>query len=345
MPRIDLSGVAEASRFELPATMGVGGRNNTLHAYASSLQARGVGDAEMWDALVRANDGRCDPPLPEWELRSVWRSVTTSYAKGSAGGRVGGGRAVRGYLHDDPPRVVGEGRPDTLPDLSGMSGVEMAQAWLGACFLDDDVACLTRDYRDTTRCSEVRYPVGSLTSAWGAAQLSKLLGSAPDGVWATTNPLRTLDSPRRDSEVGRLDARHVRDEEVSVGGSVVGTRHAYEFSVAPAYHHALVECDGLPPEEQIERICALFLHGAPESGNRPSIDAITWSGGKSYHVMVRCGGADRDDYDDRVRWLYRYCDENGLPVDHHCGNPSRLTRLPGAERGGEMQRLVWVRGR
>lgn len=354
MPRMDMSGVAEAARFELPGSIGHGGRNVTLHAYASSMQALGVGDAEMLDALMRANDGRCDPPLPDWEVRSIWRSVTTSYDKGTAGGRTGATGGGRGFAASEPPLVLGEGRPDLLPDLSGMSGAEQAQAWVRACFFEDDVVCLTRDFRDASRASETRRLAGQLLGEGGAAVLRRLLSDTPDGAWAVVNPLRRLDSPRRDSEVGRLEGRQVGEREVRVpegalsalpAGTPVGTERLWEWAERPAYHHALVECDSLPPDEQLERICALFLHGTPERGSLPPIDAITWSGGKSWHVMVRCGGATRDQHDDRVRWLYEYCDKNRFPVDHHCGNPARLTRLPGAERGGEMQRLAWVRGR
>lgn len=342
MPLIDMSGVSEARGYELPATIGSGTRNVEIHRYASSMQARGVGDAEILDACLRANESRCDPPLPEWEVRSCVRSAL-GYAKGPAGGRVGGAVAPPLPMRE-PGRVSGAGRPQDLPDLSGMAPDEQARAWLLACFHEDDVACLVRDFRDQSRASQVTYLVGTLADASNGI-LRRLLGGAGDGgAWATANPLRTLSSRRRDSEVGRLAL--VRDEPYAVAlpGGGGGTARRCAFAEAPAYHHALVECDELPPDEQLERICALFLHGEPEGHGRPGLDAIAWSGGKSYHAMVRIGARDRDDYDDKVRWLYAYCDANGLPVDHHCGNPSRLTRLPGARRGESVQRLVWCRG-
>ena len=342
MPIVDLGGVSERGGFELPATIGSGGRNVTLHRYACSLQARGVGDAEMLDACLRANAARCDPPLPEWEVRSLVRSAQR-HEKGSSGAHVGGG--VPPWHEDVPvPRVSGAGRPRDLPDLSGMGPAEMARAWVRACFHEDDVVCLVRDYRDPRQ--EFRLFAGELTGlVRGFDPLPSMLARDRGmGWWAVANPLRSLDSPRRDSEVGRMEGRHVRDEAVALPDGSAWTRQVWEFSEAPAWHHVLVECDSLPPDEQLERICALFLHGEPDAGRLPAADAITWSGGKSYHVLVRCGGATRDDRDDRVRWLYRYCDENGLPVDHHCGNPARLTRLPGARRGGEMQGLIWCRG-
>ncbi len=345
MPNVDLSAVEERHGFELPRSIGHGGRNDTLHAYASSMQARGVGDAEMLDALLAANESRCDPPLPEWEVMSVWRSVTTSYAKGSSGGRVGGRTGSRrGFPIGDPPKVSGAGHPELLTDLSGMSPAEQARAWVGACFDPDDVVCLTRDFRDPSQ--EWRMLAGQLMGMVdGFDPLPSMLAADRGmGWWAITNPLRSLDSPRRDAEVGRMEATLAGVAEVALPDGGVGTTRSWSWAEAPAYHHALVECDGLPPDEQLERICALFLHGTPDRGRLPSADAITWSGGKSWHVLVRCGGRTREEYDDRVRWLYAYCDDNGLPVDHHCGNPARLTRLPGARRGGDMQRLAWFRG-
>lgn len=75
---------AEASgpRFELPATITEGARNDTLYRFACSLQAKGRSDAEIAGELERANSERCAPPLDARELEAIAAHVTRDYQKG-----------------------------------------------------------------------------------------------------------------------------------------------------------------------------------------------------------------------------------------------------------------------
>lgn len=78
------------SRFRLPAAIGKGERNDTLMRYAASMQSRGDDDALILAACEAANKMKCNPPLPDDEVRKIVESVTGSYAKGNAkpqGGR------------------------------------------------------------------------------------------------------------------------------------------------------------------------------------------------------------------------------------------------------------------
>lgn len=95
---------------------------------------------------------------------------------------------------------------------------------------------------------------------------------------------------------------------------------------------ALVESDDLPMREQIDLMLRLHL----------PCRCITSSAAKSIHAVVAIDARDRAEYDERVRWLFSYCDANGLTVDHANKNPGRYTRLAGARRGGKVQRLVAV---
>lgn len=115
-----------------------------------------------------------------------------------------------------------------------------------------------------------------------------------------------------------------------VGDKPSGKGGGYTDADVTEYRHALVECDGIPVEEQASKIRALRLPCA----------AIVESGNKSLHAVVRVGARDRAEYDERVRYLYDACEANGLPVDRSCKNPGRMTRLPGARRGPRVQRLV-----
>lgn len=71
--------------FQLPETIGDGGRNATLFKYAASLRGRGADEDALTEALHKANEERCDPMLPESEVDKVVQSVVTSYEAG--GGR------------------------------------------------------------------------------------------------------------------------------------------------------------------------------------------------------------------------------------------------------------------
>ena len=99
-----------------------------------------------------------------------------------------------------------------------------------------------------------------------------------------------------------------------------------------AWRYALVESDKIPVEEQARLIEGLQLPCA----------ALVESGGKSLHAIVHIGAADPAQYRRRVEYLYEACRKAGLDPDTQNKNPSRLSRMPGATRGGRVQRLVAV---
>ena len=125
------------------------------------------------------------------------------------------------------------------------------------------------------------------------------------GVWIRVNPcngkLRPGQQAISDSDITRLD-------------------------------YALIECDSLPINEQLEKIKELEL----------PYKTLVYSGGKSVHAIVRIDALSIGDYKERVKWMFRYCAEHGFPVDEQNSNPSRMTRLPGVERGNERQSLLDV---
>lgn len=96
------------------------------------------------------------------------------------------------------------------------------------------------------------------------------------------------------------------------------------------YRYALVESDKTELEKQNAIIRMLEL----------PVAALVYSGGKSLHAVVRIDAANYDEYRKRVDYLYKVCEKNGLIVDAQNRNPSRLSRMPGIERGGKKQFLV-----
>ena len=90
------------------------------------------------------------------------------------------------------------------------------------------------------------------------------------------------------------------------------------------YRYALVESDNLDIEKQNSIIREMEL----------PVAVLMFSGGKSVHAIVRIDAADYREYQKRVEYLYQICEKNGLKVDTQNKNPSRLSRLPGCQRGG-----------
>ena len=97
------------------------------------------------------------------------------------------------------------------------------------------------------------------------------------------------------------------------------------------YRHALVEADDLSQDEQWQQLRELNL----------PVLAVVWSGGKSLHIIVKIdAGNDVKLYRERIAKLYAFLEQKGFPADRANKNPSRLTRLPGVRRDGDMQYLV-----
>ena len=109
-----------------------------------------------------------------------------------------------------------------------------------------------------------------------------------------------------------LDGNGVRNENVS------------------EFRYALVESDDMEIEKQNAILRELEL----------PIAVLVYSGGKSLHAIVKINAADYPEYRKRVDYLYEICEKNGMVIDKQNRNPSRLSRMPGCERGSQEQYIV-----
>ena len=96
------------------------------------------------------------------------------------------------------------------------------------------------------------------------------------------------------------------------------------------FKYALVESDNLGLEKQNAIMRELEL----------PIATLVYSGGKSVHAIVKVDAKDKNEYRERVEYLYKICNKNGLQVDGQNKNPSRLSRMPGVIRGDHKQFLI-----
>ena len=94
--------------------------------------------------------------------------------------------------------------------------------------------------------------------------------------------------------------------------------------------YALVESDTLELERQKAIMEELQL----------PIAIMLYSGGKSIHAIVKVDAVTVQDYREKVDYLYRICEKNGLSIDKQNKNPSRMSRMPGVKRGDKSQYIL-----
>ena len=133
-------------------------------------------------------------------------------------------------------------------------------------------------------------------------KIKQMISSCPHGAWIALNPIKA-----------EITGKAPCDADVT------------------SFRYTLIEADDLTKEEQWAKIKHLHL----------PIQSVVWSGGKSLHVIVKIeAGTDRKLYDARVKALREYLDRRQFPYDRANKNPSRLTRLPGVRRDGDIQYLA-----
>lgn len=69
------AGKEAGERFEMPESVGEGGRNSFIYKLACSEQGKGRPDGEIMDYCLFVNQRRCTPPLPEGEVTKTVESA------------------------------------------------------------------------------------------------------------------------------------------------------------------------------------------------------------------------------------------------------------------------------
>lgn len=96
------------------------------------------------------------------------------------------------------------------------------------------------------------------------------------------------------------------------------------------YAYVLAESDNLTIEEQKKLLIGFKL----------PIATLVESGGKSVHAAVRVDAKDAVEYRQRALFLFDWLAKHKFIVDENNKNEARLSRLPGAMRKGNLQRLI-----
>ena len=115
-----------------------------------------------------------------------------------------------------------------------------------------------------------------------------------------------------------------------VTGKPTGEKGGWTDKDIIAHRFSLLESDLLPLDLQLAVIARLPL----------PIAAVIFSGEKSYHALVHVDAPDATAYRKHVSRMLALL--RPLGFDTSTGNPSRMARLPGAMRGKEKQRLLYL---
>ena len=305
MPKYDYDSTPEVAMPETTyehGSNGAGGRNDTMFRWLCSQRAKGASDDQITNLADAANQQCMVPPLSDRELSVIVRQVL-DYESGTSGFDA---RITRPLSMPDIPTITSDVSLDVLEDLSWMSPVNQAKAFLCSCFDIYDVVCISGNLQKQN-ANQYRY-VGQLLGGFDGEELPDMMEEFRPAVggYICVNPFRPNTTRRKNENVSR-------------------------------YKNALVECDVLPKEEQLKRMLDIFW----DLDEKP-LKAIVDSGNKSYHCVIDIDAEDITDYEQTTAYIYALCEKNGLPIDSSCRNPSRMMRLPGVIRNGSMQRLVYA---
>lgn len=269
--------------------------------------------AADWDAWSRADVSRYHPG----ECEKKWHSFKGNADPVTAGtivqmakerGLTFFSRSDGNTLLDFDGVIAYEGEAEPVAQPASRDPVQEIITYLRARFEPDEyIGYVTSVYEDTE--------TGKLSPTRGnydrtAGQIIDLLEKCGGDIGSVLG-----DADIRAGawiRVNPLDGNGIKDENVT------------------DYRYVLVESDSLPIEQQNALMHDLEL----------PIVTLTHTGGKSLHAIVRVDAASREEYRQRVAYLFDVCEKNGLHIDKACKNPSRLTRLPGFRRGEKWQYLI-----
>lgn len=189
-----------------------------------------------------------------------------------------------------------------------MSPVEMMTTYLQTVFDTDDIVCYVIDAYQREDSGKWT-PTGGI---WGrtAGQIIEALENCNGDIGAA-----------------------IGDYEPAAGAWICINPvdgHGRKNEHITDYRYMLVESDTDDLEQQFGIMKAL---------NLPLV-AVVSSGSRSIHGIVHVDARDMRQYKERVDRVFEECRKAGLHVDASTKNPSRLSRLPGVYRNGNLQALI-----
>lgn len=272
-----------------------------------ALKAEGF-NCDVWDDWSRNDSryhaGECDKKWSSFENSGIAAGTIFHLAE-----QYGGYTPSRKWSFDDYLPAEAEGYEQIIADSSPEKDkpYQMAVAYLETLFKPGEI-------------------VGYVHSAEFKEDREKWV-PANRGIWRNRDDiLRDLKKYRKlDSAFGTIN----EEAGAWIRINPLDGKGAADKNVT-AYRYALVEADTMPIEDQKKLLINMRL----------PIAALVESGGKSVHAIVKIGADSEQEYKQRVSFLFGELAKQNFIVDTANKNPSRLSRLPGAMRAGNLQRLL-----
>lgn len=272
-----------------------------------ALKAEGF-NCDVWDDWSRNDSryhvGECDKKWSSFENSGIAAGTIFHLAE-----QYGGYTPSKKWSFDDYLPAEAEGYEQIIADSSPEKDkpYQMAVAYLETLFRPGEI-------------------VGYVHSAEFKEDREKWV-PANRGIWRNRDDiLRDLKKYRKlDSAFGTIN----EEAGAWIRINPLDGKGAADKNVT-AYRYALVEADSMPIEDQKKLLINMRL----------PIAALVESGGKSVHAIVKIGADSEQEYKQRVSFLFGELAKQNFIVDTANKNPSRLSRLPGAMRAGQCQKLI-----
>ena len=182
----------------------------------------------------------------------------------------------------------------------------------------------------------------ALSIPWPAADWRKDLAKLLEIAFETdeTIEFKISDTPNATSElvsniVGRDDAiKKIMKSLDSQEGALIcvnatkGGADAGDESWR--YRYAVIDNPKMSLAKQLAYYKALNLPCA----------ALVNTGANSVQAWIKIGANDREEYDERIDFLFKTLDSQGFKVDSSNRSPTMMARMPGVLRGGKQQYLI-----
>lgn len=315
-----------------PAVSGQGGHNTTFHVASVLVHGFALGEADGM-ALLRGWNGSCRPPWSEADLLHKIRSAMNAQHSELRGYLLGAGNGnlktqisdLKGSNGNSGVRVKTPPKPKFCPMvLKRVSAKAREVGDVFAFVLGASPVAVGR--QDSVAVLRWLYPKGTGEKVlifsdmksqgqlrWDADKGDRFqdrhMPTGPDGVWFLPQPVDGEFHPNP-----RLGGKMSRRSEESV----------------TAWRYAVLESDEADADDWLRCLIQMPLR----------IASICESGGRSIHALVRLDATSKADWDGKIGAIKPVLVTLG--ADAGALSAVRLTRLPQAQRGERVQRLLYL---
>jgi hypothetical protein len=308
-----------------PAISGQGGHNATFHVAAVLVHGFALGESDAL-TLLREWNGSCVPPWNDGDLIHKIKSAANAEHKEPRGYLLKCGMETphpgslpKAERVTPPPKP--EFKPETLKRIASKASEIgdvvrfISERSPGRVETQDSASVLRRLYRRGSGekiliFTEMKSPGQFLWEADKSdVTQNHHLPMGDDGVWFLPQPVDGEFHPNP-----RLDGKLSRRSEESV----------------TAWRYAVLESDEADADDWLRCLVQVPLR----------IACICESGGRSIHALVRVDAASKADWDGRIGAIKSILITLG--ADRGALSAVRLSRLPQAERGEQVQRLLYL---